>query len=223
MPVLDQLIRLFTEHGYLAVFGVLFISGLGLPIPEDITLTAGGIIAGLGYANPHVMCVIGLVGVLFGDSMMYLLGHFLGARALHLRWVSAVVTPRRYAKVQHRFDRYGNRMLFVARFLPGLRTAVFLIAGMTHRVSFARFILFDGSAALISVPFWVYLGYFGAENHELVLAWIKRGESAIAVGAVVLVVVVGWLWWRRRARARSRLRAFRAHRAARHARSADPH
>ncbi|MEP7042883.1 MAG: DedA family protein [Dokdonella sp.] len=220
MVLLEQLIRLFTEHGYLAVFGVLFISGLGLPIPEDITLVAGGIIAGLGYANPHVMCLIGLVGVLFGDSMMFLLGHQLGLRALRLRWVTVVLTPRRYAKVQHRFDRYGNRMIFVARFLPGLRTALFLTAGMTHRVSFARFILFDGFAALISVPLWVYLGYFGAENHHELLAWVKRGESVIAVCAVALVLIAGWLWWRRRGRARSRLRAFRAHRAARHTRDA---
>lgn len=222
MAFLDFLIQVFTEHGYLAVFVVLLLSGFGIPLPEDISLVAGGVIAGLGYANVHVMCVVGLAGVLIGDIVMFLVGRHFGARALRLRWVSYLLTPRRYAKVQHKFSRYGNRLMFVARFLPGLRTAVYLTAGMSHRVSFLRFILPDGLAALISVPAWVYLGYFGAEKHEWLLAWIKRGESVIAVAAIGLVALVGWLWWRRKGRARARLRAFRAHRAARHARHPDP-
>jgi membrane protein DedA with SNARE-associated domain len=218
MAFLDTLITLFTQHGYLAVFLVLLVTGFGIPIPEDISLVAGGVIAGLGYANVNVMCLVGLAGVLLGDAVMFLVGHHFGARALRLRWVAWLLTPRRYAKVQHKFHRYGNRLMFVARFLPGLRTAVFITAGMSHRVSFWRFIALDGLAALISIPFWVYLGYFGAEEHEWVLAWVKRGESVIAVGAVVLVALVGWFWWRRRGRAHARLRSFRAHRVARHER-----
>lgn len=222
MDFLDFLIRLFTEHGYIAVFVVLLLSGFGIPLPEDISLVAGGVIAGLGYANVHVMVVVGLAGVLVGDIIMFLTGRHFGARALRLRWVSCVLTPRRYAKVQHKFARYGNRMMFFARFLPGLRTAVYITAGMSHRVSFTRFILFDGLAAVLSVPFWVYLGYFGAENHQWLVAWVKRGESVVLVGAALLIALIGWFWWRRRGRARARLRAFRVHRAARHAQTHEP-
>jgi membrane protein DedA with SNARE-associated domain len=212
MGVLHTLIDLFTRHGYLAVFAVLLISGFGIPIPEDISLVAGGIIAGLGYADVNVMCAVGLAGVLIGDTVMFLIGHTLGARALKLRWVAHLLTPRRYAKVQHKFSRYGNRLMFVARFLPGLRTAVFLTAGMTHRVSFVRFIALDGLAALISVPVWVYLGYFGAENHDWLLAWVKRGEGVVLAVIAVLAVAAAWFWWRRKGRAYARLRAFRARR-----------
>lgn len=223
MAFLDTLIRLFTEHGYVAVFVVLMMSGFGIPLPEDISLVAGGVIAGLGYANVHVMVLVGLAGVLLGDVVMFLTGRHFGTRALRLRWVSYLLTPRRYAKVQHQYARYGNRVMFVARFLPGLRTAIYITAGMSQRVSFARFILFDGLAAAISVPFWVYLGYFGAENHQWLVAWVKRGESVVLVGAVLVVALVAWFWWRRRGRAQARLRAFRAHRAARHARTHEPH
>ena len=123
MDLLDTLVRFFTENGYLAVFVVLMICGFGVPIPEDITLVAGGVIAGLGYVNVHVMCAVGLVGVLTGDSLMFIVGRVFGTRALRLRWVAYLLTPRRYARVQAKFDRFGNRMLFFARFLPGLRTA----------------------------------------------------------------------------------------------------
>jgi membrane protein DedA with SNARE-associated domain len=215
MDFLDQLISFFTLHGYVAVFAVLMICSLGIPIPEDISLVAGGVIAGLGYADVRVMCVVGLAGVLLGDALMFLVGRHFGVHAMRLRWVAYLLTPRRYAQVQAKFERYGNRLMFFARFLPGMRTAVFLSAGMTHRVSFFRFLLFDGFAALISVPFWVWLGYYGAENREWLLAWIKRGQSSVAVLASVIIVSVCWLVWRRAQERRTRLRAHRATRRAR--------
>ena len=95
MDLLDTLIRFFTENGYLAVFVVLMICGFGVPIPEDITLVAGGVIAGLGYANVHVMCAVGLFGVLAGDSLMFIVGRVFGTRALRLRWVAYLLAPRR--------------------------------------------------------------------------------------------------------------------------------
>ncbi|TPG06498.1 DedA family protein [Rhodanobacter glycinis] len=202
MDLLQQLIRIFAENGYVAVFIALMICGAGLPLPEDITLVAGGVIAGLGYANVHAMFALAMFGVLLGDAAIFMLGHHYGARILQWRFVARVLTPARYATVQEKFDRYGNRMLFFARFLPGMRTTVYLTAGTTHRVSFLRFLLIDTLAALISVPFWVYLGFFGADNHEWLVKWMHRGQSSlwVLVGIVVLIGLV--LWWRHRRRVR---------------------
>lgn len=202
MDLLQQLIRIFAENGYIAVFIALMICGAGLPLPEDITLVAGGVIAGLGYANVHAMFALAMFGVLLGDAAIFMLGHHYGARILQWRFVARVLTPDRYVKVQEKFDRYGNRMLFFARFLPGMRTTIYLTAGTTHRVSFLRFLLIDTLAALISVPFWVYLGFFGADNHEWLVKWMHRGQSSlwVLVGIVVLIGLV--LWWRHRRRVR---------------------
>jgi len=200
MDLLERLITIFAENGYIAVFIALMICGAGLPLPEDITLVAGGVIAGLGYANVHAMFALTMFGVLLGDAAIFLLGHHYGARILQWRSVARVLTPSRYAKVQQKFERYGNRMLFIARFLPGMRTTVYLTAGMTHRVSFLRFLLLDSVAALISVPFWVYLGYFGADNHEWLVKWMGRGQSSLwaLVGILALTLLALWLKHRRR-------------------------
>jgi membrane protein DedA with SNARE-associated domain len=205
MDLLQRLITIFAENGYVAVFIALMICGAGLPLPEDITLVAGGVIAGLGYANVHAMFALAMFGVLLGDTAIFMLGHHYGARILQWRFVARVLTPERYVKVQEKFDRYGNRMLFFARFLPGMRTTVYLTAGTTHRVSFLRFLLIDTLAALISVPFWVYLGFFGADNHEWLVKWIQRGQTSlwVLVGILALVVLVSW--WRHRRRARCEL------------------
>ena len=86
--MLDILEALFTQYGYAAVFVVLVACGFGIPIPEDITLIAGGVISGLGHSNAHIMVVVGMIGVLTGDGMMFLLGHFYGDRILKARYAT---------------------------------------------------------------------------------------------------------------------------------------
>lgn len=198
MDLLSQLVTYFAEHGYIAVLLALLLCSVGVPIPEDITLVAGGVIAGLGFANVHVMFAVALLGVIAGDLTMFALGHHFGARLLRWRWVARLLTPERYALVQQKFERYGNRLLFVARFLPGMRTAVFVTAGLTHRVPAWRFVLFDGTAALISVPVWIYLGYFGANNHEWLVKWIHRGQTGLWIVLGLLAIALAVYWWRRR-------------------------
>ena len=96
-------------------------------------------------------------------------------------------------------------------------TTVVLARVMSHRVSFLRFIALDGLAALISVPFWVWLGYLGAEHREWVLAQLHRGQGVLAALLVVLVAFVAVWAWRR---GRERLRRLHAHRERRAERSA---
>jgi len=204
MDILQFLIDFFTGYGYLAVFTVLMLCGFGVPIPEDITLVAGGIISGLGFANVHVMFGVGMCGVLLGDAAMFTLGRKLGKRVLLFRPVARILTPARFRGVQMKFSRYGHWLLFVARFLPGLRSPIFITAGMTRRVPYWRFLLLDGMAALISVPIWVYMGFMGAQKREWLMMWIHRGQAGV-VSCAVLILVVGLVLVRRSRKLRSRL------------------
>ena len=176
----------FIQYGYFAVFGALIICSLGVPIPEDVTLVCGGIIAGLGYANVHIMFAVGMAGVLIGDGMMFMVGKKYGIKALKFRPIARIFTPARYKKMQEKFERYGNWVLFFARFMPGLRTAMFLSAGMSQKVSFMRFLMMDGLAALISVPIWVYLGEAGAQN----IGWLKMMVQRFEYGIYAIIVAV---------------------------------
>lgn len=200
MDILQTLIDFFTHYGYFAVFFVLLICGFGVPIPEDITLVAGGVISGLGYTNEHWMFVVGMAGVLVGDATMFLLGRFYGNTLLQWPLIARVVTPERFVAVQAKFEKYGVWVLFVARFLPGLRSPIFITAGVTRRVPFWRFLLMDGLAALISVPVWVYLGFLGASNRDWLLTWVHRGQTGLL--GLIGVSVVGGIafWWMKRRR-----------------------
>jgi len=199
MDILQPLVDFFSNFGYAAVFGVLLVCGFGVPIPEDITLVAGGIISGLGYTNVHIMLLVSFLGVLVGDGTMFMLGRVYGSRILKIRFVSRLLTAERYAIVQLQFEKYGNWVLFVARFMPGLRTPIYLTAGITRRIPFWRFLLMDGLAALLSVPIWVYLGYYGANQRGWLMDQVKRGQTGVLIALCVLVVaVIGLLIYRRK-------------------------
>lgn len=193
--MLDFLIQFFTDYGYAAVFAILVMCGFGLPIPEDITLVSGGVISGLGLTNPHWMLVVGLAGVLFGDSTMFILGRVFGYRVQKIRTFRKVLSPRRFSQIQRKFKKYGLGLLFVARFLPGLRSPIFLVAGMSRRISYLTFIIMDGLAALISVPVWVYLGYFFADNLDLLMEYVGDVQKVIylILGLIVLIVLAIYL------------------------------
>lgn len=190
------LIDFFSEYGYIAVFSVLIICGFGVPIPEDVTLVSGGIISGLGYANPHIMLIVSMLGVLIGDSTMYWLGRIFGVKILRFRPLRRILKPKIMKLVREKFAKYGSRVLFFARFLPGLRAPIYMISGITRRVSYPKFVLMDFCAAIISVPIWVYLGHYGAHNLDWIKEQIHKGQIGIylVIGLVITLILAKWLW-----------------------------
>lgn len=206
--MLSLLELFFIQFGYAAVFLVLVLCGFGIPIPEDVTLVAGGVISGLGYTNVHIMLVVGLLGVLVGDGIVFMLGRIFGEQILRFKIVSRIMPPKRYAQVQKKFDQYGNRVLFVARFLPGLRSPIFLTAGMSGRITFWQWLIMDGFAALISVPIWIYLGCYGAENKDWLLQQIHRFQFTLYILLFIGTLFIVRYWWNKRQSIRFRKAAL---------------
>lgn len=158
---------------YMSVFGILLACGLGLPIPEDITLIAAGILAGLGNISLTGALIVGFVGVLAGDAALFFFGRFYGRHVMRWPLFSWLFTPERVRLAEERLHRNSHFICFTARFLPGLRAPIFLTAGIL-RVSPITFFLLDGLAALISVPVWVVGAYYFAENLDDALAYAGK-------------------------------------------------
>ncbi len=194
---MDVLIEFFSNYGYAAVFLVLLLCGFGLPIPEDITLVSGGVIAGL-YAdiNPHLMLLVSLAGVIVGDSIMYWLGRIYGSKILRFRPMKKLITLQRLRLVREKFAKYGNWVLFIARFLPGLRAPIYVVSGITKKISYTRFVLIDLLAASISVPIWIYLGHFGALNRDWLQNQIEKGQMVVWIIVFLVISFVLWKWFR---------------------------
>jgi membrane protein DedA with SNARE-associated domain len=96
------------------------------------------------------------------------------------------------------FRTYGSKVIFIARFLPGLRFSIFLSAGMLHVRPYV-FIVYDSLAALVSVPFLVYSAFYFGDRIDQVIKWAKRSEYGILVlvGVAALIVAIKVLRKRR--------------------------
>ncbi|MBQ9274635.1 MAG: DedA family protein [Succinivibrio sp.] len=200
---MDFLVNFFTDYGYTAVFTCLLLCGLGVPVPEDITLVSGGIISGLYEGiNVHLMLAVGLAGVLLGDSTMFLGGRIFGYRIQRVRLFRRILSPKRFSQVQRHFKKYGLGVLFVARFLPGLRSPIFLAGGMSRRIPYLYFLIIDGAAALISVPVWVYLGYFFADNRDLLMNYVHDVQSVIYLILALIALVAVAVYVKKKIKAR---------------------
>ncbi len=176
---------------YGLVFGVLVACGLGLPLPEDVSLITGGYLAYRGQASFPVMLGVGFAGILLGDSIVFYLGRrSRGAVDKLPRLLRRVLTPERLEKVEGQFARRGPIMVVVARFLPGIRAATFFVAG-SAQMSYFRFIIYDGVAALVSAPLFVWIGYRFGDRIGEVIAWAEEFHTWLIGGMVVLAI--GWL------------------------------
>lgn len=217
--MLQRLVDILGSHslgaGYLFVFGILLLCGFGFPMPEDVVLVTGGVLAWL--ASPAdaatlvgmtrepgliAMVVVGLFGIVAGDSVIYWAGRRYGRRVAEIWPLRRVVTPSKLERVERLMRRRGKIVVVIARYLPGLRAPTYFTAGHA-RLPFWEFVIFDSAAALISAPLWVCLGfYFGDDIEQAARAAARFGHYILAA---VLVVVLGlllrWLQNRRTAAA----------------------
>ncbi len=184
---------LLESNPYVIVFAILLACGLGLPIPEDITLFAAGMMAYYGNASVVPMIVICFFGVLVGDGIIFWLGSKYGPRLTKKGIFAKLLPADRLTHVKSLLAKRGNRLIFAARFMPGLRAPIYFTAGMLH-LPFRVFLFYDGLAALLSVPAIILAVYFGGSQLDTIIKYVKRvqGSILIVIGLVIGLVLLKW-------------------------------
>ena len=189
------------DWGYLAVGGFLFFEDFGVPLPGETMLIAASLYAGAGHLNIWLVGVVAFLAAVLGDNVGYFIGRS-GGRDLVLKYGKvAFVTPDRLDRAEAFFTRHGGKIVFIARFVEGLRQLNGVIAGIVE-MPWRRFVLFNMLGAGVWVAFWSSVGYFAGNNVEKIAHYTTY--LAIAVG----VVFLGWVAWRLRHR-RKRKRSSR--------------
>jgi membrane protein DedA with SNARE-associated domain len=153
----DIVLSFLIRYEYLAMLGILVLCGIGLPLPEEVTLLGSGLLVGWHEADFWLASLVCSVGIVMGDSIIFGLGHHFGQRFLRAGPMQLLLPIQRQARVQHFFSRHGAKALFLARFFPGVRIGVYAYAG-SQRIGWARFIALDGLGVLISCPTSILVG-----------------------------------------------------------------
>jgi membrane protein DedA with SNARE-associated domain len=218
---------------YAGTFLAIVASGLGFPIPEEIPIVAGGVLAGQHSEKPSspvpaqvvgllaadpsagfpagipwavlaqknltaapglhirwwILLPLCILGVVVGDFFLYSLGRLFGPRLLELPLLARLVSPAQRQRIEHNFHRYGIKILLFARLLPGIRSPIFLTAGIM-RLPLKRFLLADGIYAVPGVSLLFFLAFWFTNSfRELVEHAAVQVRHVVIVAAIVGVAV----------------------------------
>jgi membrane protein DedA with SNARE-associated domain len=192
--LLDFLLNFHGPTPYFVIFGILLGCGIGLPLPEDIILLTAGLLAYYGLTNVWLTIVVGLLGVTLGDTLIFWLGSHYGRRITKKWFFHKLLPDDRLLAVSRRFKRRGNRLIFAARFMPGLRAPIFFSAGTLH-LPYRVFLFYDGMAALLSVPLIVGAVYYFGDNLDQVVQAIQKFEHGIVLVIAALMMIMFGKWY----------------------------
>ena len=196
----EYLAKIISDYGtwtYGILFAVIFVeTGLVVMpfLPGDSLLFAAGTFAALGSLN--VWFIVGLLSVaaVLGDAVNYSIGHYLGDRAYNIKWIKKEYLDKTHAF----FEKHGGKAIFLARFVPIVRTFAPFVAGI-GRMSYSYFITYNLVGGVTWVLLFTLAGYlfgnipFVKENFEYVIV--------VIILISVLPMVYEWLKAKRETKA----------------------
>ncbi|HKN94251.1 MAG TPA: DedA family protein [Thermoleophilaceae bacterium] len=188
-----QLEQWLKDYGYLAVFLLVGLESIGVPLPGETMLIAASLYAGTTHnLSPVLIVAVAAAGAIVGDNIGYSVGRTGGWRLLRRHGHRVGIDQRRLKLGRYLFLRHGGKVVFFGRFVSILRTYAALLAGANH-MPFPRFFAFNASGGIIWAAIYGFGYYYAA--HVL-----KQLNTPFTVAAVVLAAaafVGGFIFIRR--------------------------
>ena len=195
--ILDFIRHVYQILGWPGVVLLMAIESACIPLPSEIIMPLSGwmLIADKGLGVKYVVLagLCGAVGNVIGSVVAYWVGAW-GGRPFLRRYGKYVLVSHHDIEVADRwFDRYGDRIVFLSRLLPVVRTFISFPAGIT-RMKMGKFLLYS---FLGSFPWSVglaYGGYLLGQNWERIREVIRPFDIPILV---IFLALVAFFIWRR--------------------------
>ena len=173
---------------YTTIFLALLLCGLGIPLPEELTLLMAGYLSYEGAVRLEPMWIVCVAGITMGDALLFLIGKKWGTKIAAHPKIVRFWHLERQAKIKNYFKKHGAKTIFFVRFLSGLRGPAHMLAG-SMGFSFWKYLLTNFSAVLIHVTIVAGLGYvFG--NH---IDAVRKDMETFKHAVIVIVLVVAFL------------------------------
>ena len=187
-PIVEAITSFISATGYAGIFGLMLLESALVPIPSEIIMPFSGFLVAGGRLDPVGVILAGTFGNLAGSILTYFLGLKVG-RALVLKYGRYVLFRKHHLELTERwFAKYGDKMSFVGRLLPAIRTYVSLPAGLGI-TNFKKFVAYTFAGSLIWNFFLTYVGM------QLGSSWKSIDKYSIyldVIAAVVIAVFIAW-------------------------------
>lgn len=199
IPFLDHL---YAAVGYLGVFLAMVAESTIVPIPSELILPFAGFLVSdsskiepltHGPWNFWVVVIIGVAANTTGSLFGYALGAKLGRPFLD-RWGRYLLVRHHEVELAERFfARWGSPTAFISRLLPGIRTVISFVAGVSH-MPIGRFTVYSTLGAIPWTIALVYAGTVLGANWTRIRDDLKPFDNLILVACVAAVAL--FVVWR---------------------------
>ena len=182
-----HLTSLISAYGGWLVAVIIALECIGLPLPGETILVAAAIYAGSTHElSIWSVFVAAVLGGIVGNSIAFWVGREFGYRLL-LRYGSYLHLSAARIKIgQYLFLRYGSKVVFVARFIPLLRSIVGFLAGANY-MPWRDFTIANVAGAVAWVGLDAFGAYYLGEAMRRLAAPVGIALGIVVVGIIVLV------------------------------------
>lgn len=150
-------------------------------LPGDSLIFATATFAARGSLNPWVMFVLLSIAAITGDTVNYWIGHRVGAKAYtgEVKWIKKEYMERTHAF----FEKHGGKTIFLARFVPIIRTFAPFVAGVSQ-MTYGFFIRWNIIGGVVWVAIFTLLGYFFGN-----IPFVQQNFELVIIAIIVLSLI----------------------------------
>lgn len=179
--------NMIATAGYGGLAFGLFVDSFGIPIPSEVLLPLAGAAAKQGQMSLLIVIIVGTLAQTLGAMLAYVIGMGPGLGFVKRYGKYVLFSEHELEKTHALFEKYGSRLTFVGRCLPGIRTYIGIPAGMA-RMDFGRFVAASFMGSLIWTVFLSLLGYQLADHLQLIDSLLSKFGYAFAVAGIVAFI-----------------------------------
>ncbi|WKZ35501.1 MAG: DedA family protein [Anaerolineales bacterium] len=186
----EYLLTQVINYGAPLLWVIVFIGGLGVPLPCTVLVIAAGAFARQGILPWHTTALISIISVVTGDAISYSFGYY--AREKVLTRFSK--TPR-WREAGESFRKWGPLSIFFSRFLvTAIALPVNLMSGTT-RFPFKKWLTYDAAGEIVWILGYGGLGYLFGSQWELVSEFLGN-FGGVVLGVLIFVIGIkqAWSW-----------------------------
>jgi membrane-associated protein len=185
----EQILALFSRYGSPALFAIVTVAAVGLPLPVTLLLILTGSLAAQGAINFWLAVVLASIGAIAGDQAGYAIGRW-GSHALAHRFKGLLGKAEQLKRLDDRTKRWGGAGVFFSRWLVSPLGPWINFASGAGDYSWLRFTIWGVLGETFGSVLYIELGRIFNDRVQEVGAFL--GDLSWALVGIVAAAFIGW-------------------------------